>query len=40
VIRVEQVMRLCADRPEPPRGSDYDPDPPAEAQAGGMCSPN
>ena len=40
VIRVEQIMRLCADGPEPPRASDYDPDPPAEAQASGLHSPN
>jgi Family of unknown function (DUF5954) len=31
VIRVKQVMRIGATGPEPPRRSDYDPDPPAEA---------
>jgi hypothetical protein len=34
VIRVEQVMRLCEDGPELPRSSDYDPDPPVEADPG------
>jgi hypothetical protein len=34
VIRVEQVMRLCEDGPELPRPSDYDPDPPVEAESG------
>jgi len=31
---------LSADGPEPPRASDYDPDPPAEAQASGPHSPH
>jgi Family of unknown function (DUF5954) len=30
VIRVEQIMRLCDDGPEPARTPDYDPDLPAE----------
>jgi Family of unknown function (DUF5954) len=35
VIRVEQIIRLCHDGPEPPRTCDYDPDPPAEAGSTG-----
>jgi hypothetical protein len=34
VIRVKQLMRFGASGPEPPRRSDFDPDPPAEAGAG------
>jgi hypothetical protein len=34
VIRVGQVMRLSEDGPELPRPSDYDPDPPIEAEPG------
>jgi Family of unknown function (DUF5954) len=40
VIRVEQVMRLCEDGPEPPRPSDYDPDPPVEAEPGDDYDPD
>jgi hypothetical protein len=39
IIRVEQVMRMCEDGPELPRPSDYDPDPPVEADPGDQDTP-
>ncbi|WP_246102947.1 DUF5954 family protein [Streptomyces piniterrae] len=33
VVRVERLVRIGPDGPEPPRPSDFDPDPPVEAHA-------